>query len=156
MELVIGELAPNFTLVSHENKKISLSDFRGQYVVVFMYPKDDTSGCTKECISFSEHLEAFSKLNAVLLGISRDSTESHVKFIKKYGLNITLLTDDDMQTLKAYGSWVEKSMYGKKYMGVDRSTFIINPDGNIAEIYRKVKVPQHVEKVLKRLEELCK
>ncbi len=152
--LAIGDKAPEFTLQANGNQTVSLSDFKGQYVVLFFYPKDDTSGCTKECIGFSEQLSVFKDLNCVVIGLSKDSAESHDKFIQKYNLTIPLLSDPDIETIKAYGSWVEKSMYGKKYMGVDRSSFIIDPYGVVTDIYRKVKVPGHVDKVLKRVKEL--
>lgn len=154
MTLQINDPAPNFTLPANDDKTISLSDYQGQYVVLFFYPKDNTSGCTKEAIEFTEHLEEFKALNCVVLGLSKDSVKSHHKFIEKHDLKMDLLSDESTETLQAYGSWVEKSMYGKKYMGADRSTFIINPEGKLVEIYRKVKVPNHVETVLKRVKEL--
>lgn len=153
MTLNINDTAPHFTLPANNNQIVSLENYHGHYVVLFFYPKDDTSGCTAEAIAFSEYYDKFKSLNCHVFGISKDSIKSHEKFITKYNLTVPLLSDETTETLQAYGSWVEKSMYGKKYMGADRSTFIINPDGNIIEIYRKVKVPNHVETVLKRLTE---
>ncbi len=155
MTLNINDTAPDFTLPANNNQTISLGDFKGSYVVLFFYPKDDTSGCTAEAIAFSEYYDKFKALNCVVLGLSKDSVKSHDKFIAKHQLMIPLLSDETTETLQNYGSWVEKSMYGKKYMGADRSTFIIDPNGQIIEIYRKVKVPNHVNIVLKRLTEIC-
>jgi len=151
MTLSIDDMAPNFTLPANNNQTISLSDYQGSYVVLFFYPKDDTSGCTTEAIAFSEYQAQFKDLNCVILGLSKDSVKSHDKFITKHNLTMPLLSDETTETLQAYGSWVEKSMYGKKYMGADRSTFVINPDGKLIEIYRKVKVPNHVPTVLERV-----
>lgn len=144
-----GEKAPDFTLPQDAGDPVSLSALKGKAVVVYFYPKDDTSGCTKEAQAFTEHAAAFAKHGAVILGISPDSVDSHAKFRKKYDLGITLLADTDKTAAEAFGVWVEKSMYGKKYMGVDRSTFLIAPDGTIAKAWRKVKVPGHAEEVLK-------
>jgi thioredoxin-dependent peroxiredoxin len=155
MTLKINDTAPDFRLPANNNQTISLTDFKGSYVVLFFYPKDDTSGCTAEAIAFSEYHDKFKALNCVVLGLSKDSVKSHDKFIEKYQLTIPLLSDETTETLQNYGSWVEKSMYGKKYMGADRSTFIIDPTGKILEIYRKVKVPNHVTTVLQRLTEIC-
>ncbi len=151
MTLAINDTAPNFTLPANNNQTISLADYRGSYVVLFFYPKDDTSGCTAEAVAFSELQDTFKALNCHILGLSKDSVKSHDKFVEKYTLTIPLLSDETTQTLQAYGAWLEKSMYGKKYMGADRSTFIIDTEGKLLEIYRNVKVPQHAERVLKRL-----
>jgi thioredoxin-dependent peroxiredoxin len=154
MTLEINDTAPNFTLPANNNQTISLADYRGSYVVLFFYPKDDTSGCTAEALAFSEYKDTFKELNCHILGLSKDSVKSHDKFVEKYTLTIPLLSDEATTTLQAYGAWVEKSMYGKKYMGADRSTFIIDTEGKLLEIYRNVKVPLHAETVLKRLREL--
>ena len=154
MSLEIGDQAPDFTLPANDGKSITLSDHKGQNIVLFFYPKDDTSGCTKECIAFSEYKEKFESLNVKLIGLSKDSVKSHDKFINKHNLTIDLVSDEECKTLEAYGSWVEKSMYGKKYMGADRSTFIIDKAGKLVSIYRKVKVTDHVTKVLKEVEAL--
>jgi peroxiredoxin Q/BCP len=154
MTLEINDTAPNFTLPANNNQTISLVDYRGSYVVLFFYPKDDTSGCTAEALAFSEYHSSFKELNCHVLGLSKDSVKSHDKFIAKHTLTIPLLSDETTETLQAYGSWVEKSMYGKKYMGANRSTFIIDTEGKLLEIYRNVKVPNHVETVLKRLRTL--
>ncbi|MEM6603471.1 MAG: peroxiredoxin [Pseudomonadota bacterium] len=147
MTVTVGDIAPDFSLPANGGDTITLSAFKGQYVVLFFYPKDDTSGCTKECIAFSDYREKFDALNIKLIGLSKDSVKSHDKFIAKHNLNIDLVADEDCKTLEAYGAWVEKSMYGKKYMGAERSTFIIDPEGKIAKLYRKVKVPGHVEAI---------
>ena len=154
MTLNINDNAPEFTLPANNNQTISLVDYRGSWVVLFFYPKDDTSGCTAEAIAFGEYTDKFTALNCKIVGLSKDSVKSHDKFVAKYDLKMPLLSDETTLTLQAYNAWVEKSMYGKKYMGAERSTFIINPQGKFAEIYRNVKVPGHVDAVLKRLEEL--
>jgi thioredoxin-dependent peroxiredoxin len=146
-ELSIGDVAPVFTLLTHENTEISLKQFLGKFVVLFIYPKDDTSGCTQECIDFTSYQQKLSDAGVILLGLSKDSVKSHQKFIAKHTLNVTLLADEECTVLNAYGVWKEKSMYGKKYMGAERSTFIIDPAGKIAKIYRNVKVPNHAEQV---------
>lgn len=143
-----GTKAPDFTLPADNGQTVSLSDFKGQQVALFFYPKDDTSGCTKEAIAFSELLEDFKAAGTVVLGMSPDSAAKHDKFKAKHDLSVTLLADEDKQTLGAYGVWVEKSMYGRKYMGVERSTFLIDKDGTVAQLWRKVKVPGHAEAVL--------
>ena len=127
---------------------VSLKDLRGKIVVLYLYPKDDTSGCTKEAIGFSERAAEFEAAGAVVLGLSKDSVASHDKFVAKHGLAVTLLSDETGETVEAYGAWVEKSMYGKKYMGIDRSTFLIDRDGVLRRAWRKVKVPGHVDEVL--------
>lgn len=147
-ELQTGDPAPDFTLPASGGQTISLGDFAGKQVVLYLYPRDDTPGCTKEAIGFTEHLDAFTKENAVILGLSRDTPAKHDKFISKHDLGIALLSDEDGGVIEAYGSWVEKNMYGKKSMGIERSTFLIGPDGALKRIWRKVKVPGHVEEVL--------
>ncbi|MBO6674481.1 MAG: thioredoxin-dependent thiol peroxidase [Rhizobiales bacterium] len=143
-----GDSAPDFTLPTDNGGSVTLSALRGKAVVVYFYPKDDTSGCTKEAIGFSEAKAEFDALGATIIGISPDSAAKHDKFIAKYDLTIQLGADEDKAVAEAYGVWVEKSMYGKKYMGVERSTFLVDADGTIAKAWRKVKVPGHVEDVL--------
>lgn len=150
-ELNIGDKAPSFTADSDTGETFSLKDFNGKKFVLYFYPKDDTSGCTKEACSFTENIKAFDKLGVTVLGVSKDNLESHAKFRKKYDLKFPLLSDEDGKICEAYGTWVEKSMYGRKYMGIDRATFIINEDGKIAHIWRKVRVPGHIEEVLENL-----
>ena len=147
-ELSQGAQAPDFELAGDGGNTISLSAHAGKPVVLFFYPKDDTSGCTAEAIEFTALKPEFDKLGVVLIGLSPDSPKSHDKFKAKHGLSVALASDETKSTLEAYGVWVEKSMYGRKYMGVERSTFLIKPDGTIAEIWRKVKVPGHAEAVL--------
>ncbi len=144
----IGDAAPDFTLPTGNNGSFSLSAQKGSPVVVYFYPKDDTSGCTKEAIAFTEALDAFAAAGAKIIGISPDSPAKHDKFIAKHDLKIILGADEDKQVCEAYSVWVEKSMYGRKYMGVERSTFLVDADGKIAQVWRKVKVPGHAEKVL--------
>lgn len=143
-----GEKAPAFSLQTDAGGNVTLSDLAGKPVIVYFYPKDDTSGCTKEAIAFSEHKDAFSALGATIIGISPDSPAKHDKFKAKYDLTIMLAADEEKTVAEAYGVWVEKSMYGKKYMGVERSTFLVDGSGSIAKAWRKVKVPGHVEQVL--------
>lgn len=149
-----GDKAPEFMLPRDGGETVKLSQFKGKPVVVFFYPKDDTSGCTREAVEFSAQLDAFHRAGVEVLGISPDSIKSHGKFRDKYGLTVMLLSDEDKQTLEAYGVWVEKSMYGRKYMGVERSTFIIGKNGKILRSWRKVKVPGHVDEVLAAVQEL--
>jgi peroxiredoxin Q/BCP len=150
-ELKSGSKAPDFTLSSSTGKGVSLSGLRGKKVVLYFYPKDDTSGCTKEACSFRDNLPSFQRLDAVILGVSKDSLDSHQKFIKKYGLNFTLLSDEDLKVHRLYGTWKEKNLYGKKYMGTERSTFVIGEDGKIKKVFRKVSVDGHEKEVLEAL-----
>lgn len=143
-----GNEAPDFTLPSDGGGEIRLSGLRGRPVVLFFYPKDDTSGCTAEAIDFSALKPEFDKLDTIILGMSPDTAKSHDKFKAKHELTVTLASDVEKETLQAYGVWVEKSMYGRKYMGVERSTFLIGPHGRILETWRKVKVPGHAQAVL--------
>lgn len=143
-----GSEAPDFELPRDGDGTVRLSDFRGKPVVLFFYPKDDTSGCTAEAIDFTNLKPQFDALGATLIGISPDSTKSHDKFKAKHRLAVDLASDPDKRTLNDYGVWVEKSMYGRKYMGVERSTFLIDSEGRIVELWRKVKVPGHAEAVL--------
>lgn len=149
-----SDLAPAFTLPRDGGGEISLADLKGQAVVLFFYPRDDTPGCTKESIGFSEHLQAFADAGAQVLGISRDTVAKHDKFIAKHGLTVPLLSDAESTVCEDYGVWVEKSMYGKKSLGIERSTFLIDGEGKIARIWRKVKVPGHVEEVLEAVKAL--
>jgi thioredoxin-dependent peroxiredoxin len=149
--LEVGKKAPAFKLKNQNGETVSLSDFKGKKIVLYFYPKDDTSGCTKEACSFRDMSEEYNKYNAVVIGISADSTASHQKFIKKYDLNFTLLSDEDKTVLEKYGVWKEKSMYGKKYMGIERTTFIIDEEGKIKKIFPKVKVTSHEQEVLEAL-----
>ncbi|MCS7228582.1 MAG: thioredoxin-dependent thiol peroxidase [Candidatus Kryptonium sp.] len=153
-ELKIGQKAPDFTLPSDTGEKISLKDFRGKKVVLYFYPKDDTPGCTKEACSFRDNINLILERGAVVIGVSADSVDSHKKFKEKYNLNFPLLSDEKHKVLEKYGVWKEKSLYGKKFMGIERTTFIIDEQGKIAHIFRKVKVDGHTEEVLKKLDEL--
>jgi peroxiredoxin Q/BCP len=146
-----GNIAPEFTLLSHKNETISLAALRGKKVVLYFYPKDDTSGCTKEACGFRDNLPKIETQKAIILGVSPDSVESHQKFIKKYDLNFTLLSDSEHLVAEAYGVWGEKQMYGKNYWGILRTTFIINEKGVIEHVFEKVKVDGHAEEVLAKL-----
>ncbi|MBG6211150.1 peroxiredoxin Q/BCP [Labrenzia sp. EL_126] len=147
-QLAIGDTAPSFDLESDGGARISLDALKGKPVVVYFYPKDNTPGCTKEAIAFSELIEDFNNLDVTIVGMSPDSAKKHDNFIAKHNLAVRLGADTDTSTAEAYGVWVEKSMYGKKYMGVERSTFLLDKTGKIAQIWRKVKVPGHAEAVL--------
>jgi peroxiredoxin Q/BCP len=146
-----GDTAPEFTLPTNDDGSFTLADQRGKHVVLFFYPKDDTSGCTAEAIDFSAQLEKFEAAGAIVIGISPDSPKKHDKFRAKYELTVALASDEEKLVCTAYGVWIEKSMYGKKYMGVDRSTFLVDPAGTISHSWRKVKVPGHVDEVLAAL-----
>lgn len=154
MSLSVGDKAPDFTLPTDDGGKISLKSLKGKPVVLYFYPKDDTSGCTAEACAFRDAMPDFSKIKAQIVGISRDSVASHEKFKKKYKLPFPLASDEDGKVCESYGTWVEKSMYGRKYMGIDRSTFLIDGKGVIRGIWRKVKVPGHAEEVLKAVKAL--
>jgi peroxiredoxin Q/BCP len=143
-----GDPAPEFELQIEPEKRVSLKDYHGKKLALYFYPKDDTSGCTAEAIAFNALAKDFAKAGAAILGVSPDSVKSHAKFKAKHDLGLELAADEDKAMLQAYGVWVEKSMYGRKYMGVERSTFLIGPDGRIAKVWRKVKVPGHAEDVL--------
>nr|WP_306267086.1 peroxiredoxin [Pararhizobium sp. IMCC3301] len=143
-----GDIAPDFSLPANGDGNVTLSAQRGKALVLFFYPKDDTSGCTKEATDFSQQKAEFDSLNVTIIGMSPDSVKRHDKFIAKHNLTITLASDEEKTALSAYGVWVEKSMYGRKYMGVERSTFLIDKDGTIVRAWRKVKVPGHVDEVL--------
>ena len=143
-----GDKAPDFTLPTDGGGTVSLKKLKGQKIVLYFYPKDDTSGCTKEAMAFNALKSKFAKANTEIIGVSADSPQSHDKFKAKYDLTFTLASDEPKDMLEAYGVWVEKSMYGRKYMGVERTTFLIDGKGKIREIWRKVKVPGHAEAVL--------
>lgn len=149
MTLSIGDLAPDFTLPTDEGKIITLSEFLGKKVILYFYPKDATPGCTQEACSFRNNKPEFDKKNTIIIGLSKDSIKSHAKFKEKEALNFVLLSDETGEVCEKYGVWGEKSMYGRKYMGIERSTFLIDEAGKIAKIWRKVSVPGHVEEVLK-------
>ena len=144
----IGDTAPDFTLPRDGGGEVTLSKLRGAPVVLFFYPRDDTPGCTKEAIGFSEALDEFAGLGVQIFGISKDTVRKHDRFVEKHDLTTALLSDAEGQVCESYGVWVEKQMYGKTYMGIDRSTFLIDAEGRIAKVWRKVKVPGHVEAVL--------
>jgi thioredoxin-dependent peroxiredoxin len=144
----VDDPAPDFTLPQSNGDPISLSDLRGQTVVLFFYPRDDTPGCTRESIGFSEQRQAFSDAGAVVFGISKDGISSHEKFSAKHGLEVALLSDENGTVCEDYGVWKEKKMYGKTFMGIERTTVLIGKDGRIARIWPKVKVPGHVDEVL--------
>ena len=144
----IGDKAPSFTLPTDGGGDITLSDLKGKSVVLYFYPKDDTSGCTAEAIAFSKDAKAFKAAGAVVMGVSKDSAASHDKFKKKYDLAVALAADEETKVAQAYGVWVEKSMYGRRYMGMERATFLIDGKGTIRNIWRKVKGPGHAADVL--------
>ena len=155
--LDVADLAPDFTLPGNAGNKgveVTLSDLRGKAVVLFFYPRDDTPGCTKESIGFSQHLQAFADAGAKVFGISKDTLAKHEKFAAKHDLTTPLLSDAEGQVCEDYGVWKEKNMYGKKHWGIERSTFVINGDGQIAKIWRRVKVEGHVEEVLEAVRAL--
>jgi len=154
MPLEIGSTAPHVELPGDAGQFYKLSDYEGKKVVLYFYPKDDTSGCTAEACDFRDRLRDFNIMNAVVLGISRDNLKSHEKFKKKYGLTFPLLADEDGAVCAAYETWVEKSMYGKKYFGIERSTFLIDGLGVIRRIWRKVKVSGHAQEVFKAIQEI--
>ena len=154
MALKVGNKAPSFKLKNQDGKTISLSGFKGKPVVLYFYPKDDTSGCTKEACNFRDEFPKFGKMKAEIIGVSADSVESHKKFAQKYKLPFNLLSDEKKEVLEKYGVWQEKSMYGKKYMGIVRSTFIIDGTGKISKIFPKVKVDNHNQEVMEALKEL--
>lgn len=152
MSINIGDKAPDFTLAATGGTDVTLSSFKGKKVVLYFYPKDDTPGCTKEACAFRDNHQAFLDKNVGVVGVSKDPVSKHEKFVQKYDLPFTLVSDEDGKVCEAYGAWVEKNMYGRKYMGIDRSTFLIDEKGNVQHLWRKVKVPGHVEKVLDEIE----
>lgn len=151
-KLTPGDKAPRFTLPDQDGKKVSLKDFAGQRVVVYFYPKDDTPGCTKEACQFNDNLRAFTRAKVPVLGISADTAEKHRAFRSKYGLKFPLLTDADHEVGEAYGAWGEKTLYGKKTVGVIRSTFLIGADGKVVRPWYQVRADGHADKVLAELD----
>jgi peroxiredoxin Q/BCP len=147
-----GDQAPDFILSANGHQSVSLSALRGKTVVLYFYPKDDTTGCTNQAKSFSDAADQFSAAGAVVVGVSKDSVISHNKFKAKYDLNLTLASDPEGKVIEAYGCWVPKSMYGRNYMGIERSTFLIDELGTILKVWRKVKVPNHAKTVLEQIE----
>ncbi len=148
----IGNKAPNFKLASSNGETISLNSFKDKNILIYFYPKDATPGCTKQAIGFTEHADEFEKRNTIVLGISPDSLASHEKFIKKHNLNVILLADEEKQAIESYGVWKEKKMYGRTFMGVERSTFLVDRTGTVKAIWRKVKVAKHIQEVLEELD----
>ena len=148
-----GQPAPDFTLPRDGGTDVTLSDLKPQKVVLYFYPRDDTSGCTTEALGFTEQLAEFEAAGAVVLGVSKDTVQKHDKFIAKHDLRVALLSDADSDVCERYGTWVEKSMYGKKYMGIERATFLIDGDGTVLKEWRKVKVAGHVDAVLAAVKE---
>ncbi len=152
--LNIADPAPKFTLPGDGGQEICLDQFKGQNLVLYFYPKDDTSGCTSQASSFTENLGEFAKANTFIVGVSKDSVKKHDKFKAKHELKIQLASDEELAMIQSYNVWVEKSMYGRKYMGIERATYLINTEGRIAKIWRKVKLKGHVEAVLEAAQEL--
>lgn len=149
----VGKKAPAFNLTDQSGKNVKLSDLKGKKIVLYFYPKDNTSGCTKEACYFRDEISMFDKLDAVVLGVSADSVESHKKFADKYQLPFSLLSDPGKKMLETYDVWKEKSMYGKKYMGIERTTVIIDENGKVKKIFPKVKVEGHIEEVAAAIKE---
>jgi peroxiredoxin Q/BCP len=154
MKIETGQAAPLFALKSDEGNEIVLSDLKGKNVVLYFYPKDDTPGCTIEAQDFTKKIKEFEKYDCVVLGVSKDNIDSHCKFIEKYNIAFNLLVDEDMELCHKYGVVKQKSMFGKKYMGIERSTFLIDKIGKIAEIWSPVTISGHVEEVLEKLRKL--
>jgi len=154
-EVTIGTVIPDFRLPSDEDTIVSPASLKGKTTILYFYPKDDTSGCTKQAIAFSQLHTEFEAENAIVIGVSKDKISSHKKFRAKYDLKLLLLSDFENHVAESFGVWVEKSMYGKKYMGIERSTFVIDTNGVIAQIWRKVKVEAHAEEVLKVVRKLA-
>ena len=154
MALNVGDKTPSFKLKNQDAKVISLADLKGKPIVLYFYPKDDTPGCTKEACNFRDEFPKFGKMKAEIIGMSADSVESHKKFVEKYNLPFNLLSDEGKEAIEKYGVWQEKSMYGKKYMGIVRTTFIIDASGKISKIFPKVKVEEHNNEVMEALKEL--
>ncbi|MFN3727906.1 MAG: thioredoxin-dependent thiol peroxidase [Allosphingosinicella sp.] len=149
-----GDIAPDVALTGADGATVKVGDFKGQKLVLYFYPKDGTSGCTREAQDFTALAEEFDKSGTFVVGVSKDSPKSHAKFTDKYGLKVRLLSDEDGAACEAFGTWVEKSMYGRKYMGIERATFLINREGVVERAWRKVKVPGHAEEVLEAAREL--
>lgn len=153
-DLIPGASAPDFNLPTDDHSSVKLSGLRGKTIVLYFYPKDDTPGCTREATEFSAAQKSFVRAGALVIGVSKDTPTKHSKFKDKHSLTVTLASDEDGNTIADYGAWVEKSLYGRRYMGIDRSTFLIDGKGIIQRIWRKVKVPGHVEEVLTAVKEL--
>lgn len=153
MTIEVGSIAPDLELLADNGEKTSLADYRGKYVVLYFYPKDMTPGCTTEACDFRDQHQSFADLNAVILGVSPDPQEKHQKFKEKHDLPFTLLVDDEHKLADAYGVWKLKKNFGKEYMGIERSTFIVDPDGKIVKEWRKVKVKDHVLEALQYIKE---
>lgn len=147
----VGKKAPAFKMPTNGGGHVALADFRGKHLVLYFYPRDNTPGCTKEAIAFSEHLKAFKKAGAEIVGVSRDTVAKHDNFVAKHDLKVILASDEDGKVCEKYGVWVEKNMYGKKHMGIQRATFLIGPDGKVKKVWPKVKVAGHAEEVLQSL-----
>jgi peroxiredoxin Q/BCP len=144
----VGQPAPGFTLPTDGGRTLSLAGLHGSAVVLYFYPKDDTSGCTREALDFTANLAEFAAIRTVVIGVSKDPIKKHDKFIEKHGITVTLVSDADSNLCECYGTWVEKSMYGRRYMGIERATFLIDANGILRREWRKVKVPGHVAEVL--------
>ncbi|HLS60790.1 MAG TPA: thioredoxin-dependent thiol peroxidase [Virgibacillus sp.] len=153
MAVEVGEKVPDFTLENEQGEAVSLSDFSGKHVVLYFYPKDMTPGCTTQACDFRDAYENFSDLNAVILGVSPDGEDSHQKFIKKHDLPFSLLVDEEHKLADEFGVWKLKKNFGKEYYGIERSTFIIDPEGNLQKEYRKVRVKGHVEEALQDIKD---
>ena len=154
MSVEEGKKAPDFSATTDSGKTLNLSDLRGKPVVLYFYPKDDTSGCTAEACGFRDSLPNFAKVKAAVIGVSKDSVERHDKFKRKYGLTFPLVSDENGKICEKYGTWVEKSLYGRKYMGIERATFLIDKAGTVAKVWSKVKVRGHVDDVLQAVKAL--
>ena len=150
-ELKVGQKAPDFTLLNDAGEKVKLADLKGKKAILYFYPKDDTPGCTTEACNFRDGFREIKKQGAAVLGVSADSVAAHAKFKKKYDLNFPLLSDPDKKMIESYGVWKEKSLYGRKYMGIERTTFVIDSQGKISHIFPKVKVAQHYDEVVAAL-----
>ncbi len=149
--VAVGDTAPDFALLADDGRTLSLKDFRGKKVVLYFYPKDDTPGCTAEACSFRDNLARVTSKGAVVLGVSRDGHASHGKFRDKYHLNFPLLSDDSGETTKAYGVWKKRNLYGRSFMGIERTTFLVDEQGKVAKVWPKVKVEGHTDEVLEAL-----
>ncbi len=153
-DVLLNKIAPRFNLLDKDKQMVDIDNFKGKWVVVYFYPKDNTQGCTMEAIDFTNSIKEFKKYNAVVIGISPDNPESHCRFYDTHNLAIVLLSDTEHKVADLYGVWKKKSMYGKSFMGIERSTFLIDPEGRVRALWRKVKVPGHVEDVLQTLKSL--
>lgn len=148
MSITVGSKAPDFTLPDQDGKNHALSDYKGKWVLLYFYPKDDTPGCTKEACTIRDNWSAFKKAGITVLGVSKDSVKSHAKFVTKYQLPFTILADEEKKVVEMYGVWQEKKLYGRAYMGIARWSFLIDPQGKIAKVYEGVKPAEHAEEVL--------